>query len=165
MSGDPVANAASTLAVSTLRVRLPGFAGRSKGAEACPRYVDTDLIDACSHAMRHLGGPKVERLGVLSSVRGEGRSSIATAMAFAQARDYGRTTLLLDADFDGPGLATRFGVNSVPGISDVVRGRASVDSALRQVGEGVTRRRKGNPPKLREEGGLIGVLGKYAGFC
>jgi Mrp family chromosome partitioning ATPase len=162
MSGHPVANAASALAVSTSRVRLPGFARRSKDTEACPRYVDTELVDACSHVMRHLGGPKVERLGVLSSVRGEGRSSIATAIAFAQARDYGRTTLLLDADFDGPGLANRFGVNSVPGISDVVRGRASVDNALRQVGEGVTLMAAGEvgtaPSRLANELVASGLL-------
>lgn len=138
MSGQPVAEASPVFAVPSPRLRFPGFSRRSKQAQLETWPVERDIIDACSHAMRHLGGPKLERLGVLSSVRGEGRTSIAAAMALAQARDYGRPTLLLDADLDGPSLATRFGVNSAPGVAEVVRGQASVDSALRQVGENLT---------------------------
>jgi Mrp family chromosome partitioning ATPase len=120
------------------RLKLPGFARRSKQAGLEGQPVDPGILDACSHAMRHLGGPRLERLGVVSAVRGEGRSSIATAMAFAQSRDYGRSTLLIDADFDGPGLASRFGVASGPGLSELLRGRASLDLAIRPVAENLT---------------------------
>jgi Mrp family chromosome partitioning ATPase len=124
--------------VFSSRLRLPGFVRRAKEAELYARPVDAEFIDACSHAMRHLGGPKLEKLGISSSLRGEGRTSVAAAMAIAQARDYGRPTLLLDADFDGPGLADRFGVPPIPGVSEVIRGRASVDKALHQVDENLT---------------------------
>jgi Mrp family chromosome partitioning ATPase len=96
------------------------------------------MIEACSYAMHKLGGPKMGRLGVLSSVRGEGRTSIAAAMAYVQSRDYGRSTLLLDADFDGPNLASVFGLASSPGLAEVVRGRAGIDEALHHVDEGLT---------------------------
>jgi Mrp family chromosome partitioning ATPase len=88
--------------------------------------------------MHNIGGPELTRVGVASAVRGEGRSSIATGIAAAQARDYGRSVLLIDADFDGPELAERFGLASAPGVSEVLSGHAGVNDALRPVSDGVT---------------------------
>ena len=135
MSGQTATEAPAALPLPLSRLKIPGFARRTKqvGLESQP--VDAAMLEVCSEAMRHLGGPRLERLGVLSSVRGEGRSSIAAALAFAHARDYGRSTLLIDADFEGPGLAARFGVDSAPGIAELLRGRTSLDNAIRPVGE------------------------------
>jgi Mrp family chromosome partitioning ATPase len=115
-----------------------GIASLVRAAEVQNVPVDDWIIEACGDAMHHLGGLKLSRLGVSSSVRGEGRTSIATAMAIVQARDYGRSTLLLDADLDGPHLADLFGLESGPGLADVVRDQASVKDALHPVGGGLT---------------------------
>jgi Mrp family chromosome partitioning ATPase len=100
--------------------------------------VDQQLIEACGYAMHQLGGAKLSRLGVLSSIRGEGRTSVAAAIAYAQARDYGRSTLLLDADVDGPDLGGLFGLKQSPGVAEVLRGRAGIDEATHQVDDGLT---------------------------
>ena len=139
MSRQSVAEASPSLPESLTRLRIPGLTRKSRHEvqlDGCA--VDGAILAACSHAMRHLGGPKLERIGILSSVHGEGRSSIAAGITLAQAQDYGRPTLLLDIDFDGPRLADRFGVPPAPGISELLRGRVSLDRALQQVGDNVT---------------------------
>src|SRR2546427_30788 len=82
------------------------------------------------------GGARIGQLGVLSSVRGEGRTSIAAAMAYVQAHDYGRSTLLLDADFDGPRLASLYGLERSPGAAEVVASRAGIEEATHRVDDG-----------------------------
>ena len=88
--------------------------------------------------MHLLGGPKLTRLGVSSAVRGEGRTSIATAIAWVQAREYGRSALVLDLDFDRPGLAGMFGLDATPGMAEVLGGLATVKQAHHDVGGGLT---------------------------
>lgn len=102
------------------------------------RPIDARIIEACSYTMHKLGGPKIGQLGVLSSIRGEGRTSVAAAMAYVQSHDYGRSTLLLDADFDGPRLASLYGLASAPGAAEVVASRAGIDQAIHRVDEGLT---------------------------
>jgi Mrp family chromosome partitioning ATPase len=108
--------------------------------------IDEKIIEACSYTMHKLGGPKIGQLGVLSSVRGEGRTSIAAAMAYVQSHDYGRSTLLLDADFDGPHLASIYGLPSSPGAAEVVASRAGIDEAIHQVDGGLTVMTAGDVP-------------------
>jgi Mrp family chromosome partitioning ATPase len=122
----------------TVPARTPGIATFSGPAELELVPVDEHIIEACGFALHNLGGPKLARLGVTSAVRGEGRTSIAAAMAVVQARDYGRSTLLLDADLEGPHLADLFGLDSRPGLAEVVRDLATVKEALHDVGGGLT---------------------------
>lgn len=98
--------------------------------------VGAPLVEACSLASLQLGGPSVVSLGVSSSIRGEGRSSVATAMAAVQQRDYRRHVLLLEMDFDRPSLATRLHTDVTPGLAEVVRGDASIDDALQLLPDG-----------------------------
>lgn len=100
--------------------------------------VDGAIIAACRDATRNLGGHKLTRLGVTSSVRGEGRTSVAAGLATVQAQDHGRSTLLLDADFDSPGVAGLFDLPPAPGIAEVLAGRAGIDRALHEVWEDLT---------------------------
>lgn len=106
--------------------------------------VDARIVSACGSAAPHLGGPRLARLGVCSSVRGEGRTSIAAGMAVVQGRDYGRATLLVDLDFDRPGLGSLFGVPNAPGIADVLKGGAPLVSAMHAVGSRVVVMPAGN---------------------
>jgi tyrosine-protein kinase Etk/Wzc len=102
-----------------------------------PLPVDSRLVDACAQAALKLGGPRLTRLGVTSALRGEGRTTIALALAAVQARQFGRRALLVDADFDHPSLGEMFGFAGKPGLAEVTTGELSVDTAVREIGEGV----------------------------
>jgi succinoglycan biosynthesis transport protein ExoP len=109
---------------------------RIVGARHPSLIVGAPFLQACSAASLHLGGPSIASLGVTSAVRGEGRSSIAAAMAAVQQRDYRRHVLLLEMDFDQPSLATRLQTNMTPGLADVIRGEVSIDDALQLFPDG-----------------------------
>jgi Mrp family chromosome partitioning ATPase len=109
---------------------------RVVGAPHPSLVVGPPLVEACSVASLQLGGPSLVSLGVTSAIRGEGRSSIATAMAAVQQRDYRRHVLLLEMDFDRPSLATRLQTDMTPGLADVLRGDASIDDALQLLPDG-----------------------------
>ena len=95
------------------------------------------VLEACRGASLQLGGPRLSTLGVTSTVRGEGRSTIALALAEIQSQDYGRGVVLLDLDLESPRLS-RLGAASTPGIAELADGIASVDDALQELGGGIT---------------------------
>jgi Mrp family chromosome partitioning ATPase len=99
--------------------------------------VDPRLVDACVPAALKLGGPRLTRLGVTSALRGEGRTTVALAMAAVQSREFGRRTLLVDTDLENPTLGEIFGFAREPGLAEVVTGELSLDRAVREVAEGV----------------------------
>jgi Mrp family chromosome partitioning ATPase len=99
--------------------------------------VDRRVVDACASAALKLGGPRLSRLGVTSALRGEGRTTIALAMAAVQSREFGRRALLVDADFESPSLGSMFGFAGEPGLAEVTTGEVSIDAAVREVAEGV----------------------------
>jgi tyrosine-protein kinase Etk/Wzc len=100
--------------------------------------VASEMVLACSLASLQMGGPTLQRLGVASAIRGEGRSSVALAMAVVQQRDYRRRALLLEMDFDRPSLAHRLQADAAPGLAELVRGEASVDEVLQPLPDGTT---------------------------
>lgn len=102
-----------------------------------PLPVDSRLVDACAPAALKLGGPRLSRLGVTSALRGEGRTTIALAMAAVQAREFGRRALLVDADFENSSLSEMFGFAGEPGLAEVTTGELSLDTAVREVADGV----------------------------
>jgi Mrp family chromosome partitioning ATPase len=95
------------------------------------------MLENCSYATHSLGGAKLKRLGVTSAVRGEGRTSIAIAMAHIQVIELGRSTLLLDLDLERPALADLFGVPSRPGLTEVMRGDSSIEDAAHGLPDGL----------------------------
>ena len=118
-----------------------------------PGGIDRRVIEACAFASNRLGGPRLTRLGVTSSVRGEGRSTVAAAMALAQDRLFGRSALLVDLDFDEPGLAELFDLPNGPGVAEVLRGRASVGRAMHAVSDNL---------QIMPAGGVDGDAGRLA---
>lgn len=102
-----------------------------------PLPLDARFVEACSPIALKLGGPKLSRLGVTSALRGEGRTTIALAMAAVQSRQFGRRALLVDADFDNPRLGEAFGYEGAPGLAELTSGEVSVDRAVHEIGEGV----------------------------
>ncbi|MBY6678737.1 polysaccharide biosynthesis tyrosine autokinase [Rhodococcus sp. BP-332] len=60
---------------------------------------------------------------------GTGSTTVAAGLAAALA-DTGRSVALIDADFRGGRLPTLFGIGGVPGLSELLRGKATLDDAV-----------------------------------
>ena len=96
------------------------------------------ILEACSLASLQMGGPTLRTLAVTSSIRREGRTTIGLAMAAVQARDYGRHPLLLEMDFDAPGLSRRLHTDVAPGLAEMIRGEASLEEVVQPLADGTT---------------------------
>lgn len=107
---------------------------RTWRAESAVAY---QMVDACSLASLQMNGPTMRSLGVVSTIRGEGRSSVAIAMAVVQQRDYRRRVVLLEMDFERPSLARRVEADPAPGLAELVRGEASIHDVLQPLAEGM----------------------------
>jgi Mrp family chromosome partitioning ATPase len=115
---------------------------RSKRAEqSAPLAEDIrigkQMLEVCRSASLLLGGPNIRRLGVTSALRGEGRSSIALAMAIVQREDYGRQVALVDMDMENPGVARRHGLELWPGLADLARREATPEQVLQPLSAGL----------------------------
>lgn len=118
--------------------QLVQVAGRIREVKSTPRLaVNPAIVEGCRAASLKIGGPGLSRLGITSSVRGEGRTSVALAMAIVQKEDYGRSVVLLDLDLDNPQLARQIGVRPWPGIAELARGGISIADVLQPVDEGI----------------------------
>lgn len=114
--------------------RLPGQAA---GLDKRILGVRPEMVEACRQASRIIGGPSLVRLGVVSAMRGEGRTSVALAMATVQREDYGRTVAIVELDFENPALAKRDEHNPWPGVAELARGEAPVAAVLQRLADGV----------------------------
>jgi capsular exopolysaccharide synthesis family protein len=86
---------------------------------------------------RSLGGPvaldvprppKSVVIGVTSPACGDGKSTIAMALASCLAKDFGVECILLDADFETHSVGREFGLEGRRGLSDVIRGQSTFES-------------------------------------
>lgn len=99
--------------------------------------IGKQMLDVCRSASLLLGGPNIRRLGVTSSLRGEGRSSIALAMAIVQREDYGRQVALVDMDMENPTVARRHGLELWPGLAELARREAAPEKVLQPLSPGL----------------------------
>jgi polysaccharide biosynthesis transport protein len=74
----------------------------------------------------------LDSLIVVSSLKGEGKTTVAANLAIAYART-GKRIIAMDGDLRSPELALRLGVETTPGISTVLAGDATLEVALHQV--------------------------------
>jgi succinoglycan biosynthesis transport protein ExoP len=74
----------------------------------------------------------VHTLVVTSSVPGEGKSTVAAALASAIARLDARV-LLVDADLRHPTVASLFGLEQKPGLAELLRGEAEFPEAVSSI--------------------------------
>ena len=92
--------------------------------------VRPEIIKSCAVALRRMGGTRL--ISVTSSTRGEGRTTVACALALAAAQ--GAKTILIELDFENARLAEHARHASGPGMADLLRGDATVDQCLQRVG-------------------------------
>jgi polysaccharide biosynthesis transport protein len=78
-------------------------------------------------------GGAVRSVLVTSAVPGEGKTTTAGNLAVALARA-GTRVLLVGADLRRPSIHKAFGVEAVPGLSDVLVGEAKLTDAIQDVG-------------------------------
>lgn len=69
-------------------------------------------------------------IGVTSSMRGEGKSTTAINLSYVFA-EKGSKVLLLDADLRIPSIAKKLGIDSSPGLADLLRGKGAQVSDLK----------------------------------
>jgi protein-tyrosine kinase len=67
---------------------------------------------------------------VTSPAPGDGKSLTASNLALTMAQEFQRNVLLVDTDLREPSVHDLFGVDSTPGLSDVLSGSMSLDDAL-----------------------------------
>jgi len=67
-----------------------------------------------------------------STYPGEGKTSIATNLAITMAQS-GRKVLLVDGDFRRPVISKTFGIETVPGLTDVILGNYEWQSVVRSI--------------------------------
>jgi len=125
------------------------------------------MLDACRAPSLAVGGPQMRELGVTSSIYGEGRTSIALALAVLQSQDYGRTAVLVEMSVEAPALAQRLHLAPAPGLCEWAYDEVSLDQVMQPLQEGVSVVVAGNPGQTPARAiseslrrGLIGQLGK-----
>jgi Mrp family chromosome partitioning ATPase len=86
---------------------------------------DQGFFDSCRRSLHALVGGPNDRgvVQVLSPRRGDGRSTVAAAMAVSLGLTYGEGVALLDLDFAKGELATLFRIAPAPGLADYLEDR------------------------------------------
>jgi capsular exopolysaccharide synthesis family protein len=75
---------------------------------------------------------RLASLLVISPLKGDGKTSVATNLAVAFARA-GKQVILVDGDLRSPQIGPRMGTESAPGLSEVISGNAEVQDALLEI--------------------------------
>jgi capsular exopolysaccharide synthesis family protein len=91
-----------------------------------------EAVDSARTLLLHASTAEgIKVVQVVSSVSGEGKTSLACHLASSLARA-GRRTLLLDADLRKPNVHSVFGMQQGPGISEVLRGECPAETAIQE---------------------------------
>jgi tyrosine-protein kinase len=96
-------------------------------------YIAEEILDGCRTAVQQLQVDGPTSLGVTSSLRGEGRTTIALGLALALA-EFGHPTVLVELDLVHPQLSKRISAARYPGLADIVEGRATLGDCLQPIG-------------------------------
>ena len=110
----------------TGRARVPAFDRASDTGAAMDR-LRTQLT-------RVLTEKGWRRIGITSATRGAGRSFVATALAASLARLETLRVLLVDTDFEAPGLAELLAIDAPAAMDPVLTGIAAPEATMLRVG-------------------------------
>ncbi len=106
--------------------RLPTGSGSQKS-----RRVFEESIDSLrANLFLSLDTRHTRSIAVVSSMSGEGKSSVASQLALSMAKSTGETVLLVDGDLRRPDQHEIFGMEMGPGLTSVLAGKTSLDDAV-----------------------------------
>jgi capsular exopolysaccharide synthesis family protein len=110
---------------------LPFCRGKSAHNRTAQQQLK-EAVDSARTLLLHASGSEgIKVVQVVSSVSGEGKTSLACHLASSLARA-GRQTLLLDADLRKPNVHSVFGMEQGPGISEVLRGEFATEAVIQE---------------------------------
>ena len=101
------------------------------------RWTPPELIEACGTAVRWLRrNGNVGTVAVTSTARGEGRTTVASGIAVAESYANGRHVVLIELDFEHPSFATHFGLDTGPGIVEILRDGVPIEECIQDPNDG-----------------------------
>ena len=112
---------------------LQGNKGVSSGLIALtePHSVLTEQYRLLFLKLHHAAQEKKIRvISFTSSIKGEGKTTTISNVAVIAARDFGKKSLLIEADFKNPSVGKYFHVDQAFGIMDVIKKRCTLEKAL-----------------------------------
>ena len=106
--------------------RLPSGNRSAKGRRMFEESIDT----LRSNLFLSVETKDTRSIAVVSSMSGEGKSSVASQLALSISKATGQTVLLVDTDLRCPDQHEIFGIEPGPGLCGVLSGTASLDEAV-----------------------------------
>ena len=106
--------------------RIPNKLSGGKSRRVFEESVDT--LRACLALSNETR--KARTFGVVSSMTGEGKSSVSSQLAISIAKANGKTVLLVDADLRCPDQHEIFGLNNEKGLSTVLFGSSTLEESV-----------------------------------
>jgi capsular exopolysaccharide synthesis family protein len=120
--------------------------------------------------LRHLRRDRtLKRVLITSSIPQEGKSMVAANLACTLALTTQQKVLLLEGDLRRPSLSKAFGLQSYPGISEVLLGERTIEKSVYHIERpGLwflpAGKAQGNALELLQSGSLASLLDKLAGW-
>lgn len=150
-------------------ISLLGVKRRGTGCSVPWAPVPSDVVRSCSIAIRRMGDLELRSLAVTSTCRGEGRSTVAIALAAAAMLEHRRTVTLIDLDVERGSIQARTAAGTGPGVSELIADKAELEDCLVAVDEHVTILGSGAPIEpvslLANPGRLEAIVGKLKANC
>jgi capsular exopolysaccharide synthesis family protein len=102
-------------------------------------------------------------IGVTSPNSGDGKTTVALALAGSMSLDYEADVMLVDADFHTHSVGASFGLQNREGLSEVIAGRSTLESvrqrvAARNLSVVTAGTLPGDPARLARSEQVIGLI-------
>lgn len=106
--------------------RLPA----GSGSQNARRIFEESIDSLRSNLFLSVDTSHTRSIAIVSSMSGEGKSSVASQLALSMAKSTGETVLLVDADLRRPDQHEIFGIEMGPGLTSVLAGKISLEEAV-----------------------------------
>ncbi len=102
-----------------------------RGRGAASISVRPQVLESCSVALRRMGDSDPGTIAVTSTLRREGRSTVALGLAVTAAVELGRRTILLELDEESRRVPNLVDLEPGPGAADFLGGIAAIEDCIR----------------------------------